>query len=97
MSTFLIGVDGSKAAAQALSWACGLAEFLASDRLIIATVYVADPTDTSSWDQATIGRASASSSGANRHATTVSRTKPSCSTASQVLPLSPWPPNTTAN
>jgi nucleotide-binding universal stress UspA family protein len=52
MSTVVVGVDGSKAAAQALSWACGLAGFLASDRLIIATVYVADPTDTSSWDQA---------------------------------------------
>jgi nucleotide-binding universal stress UspA family protein len=52
VTTFLVGVDGSKAAAQALSWACGLAGFVGPDRLIIATVYVAEPTSTSSWDQA---------------------------------------------
>jgi nucleotide-binding universal stress UspA family protein len=52
VSTFLVGVDGSDPAAAALSWASGLAGYPATDRLIIATVYVADPTDTRGWDQA---------------------------------------------
>jgi nucleotide-binding universal stress UspA family protein len=48
----LVGVDGSDAAARALSWASGLAAGLGAEQMIIASVYVADPTDPRCWDGA---------------------------------------------
>ena len=52
MKTVLVGVDGSRAASLALSWAVGLVGRLGVDELVIATVYVAEPLDTSGWDDA---------------------------------------------
>lgn len=47
----LVGIDGSDAATHALGWAAGLVTVLSAG-LVIATVYVADPTDVRSWDEA---------------------------------------------
>jgi len=52
MSTVLVGVDGSEAAARALAWAITLARRGAAQRLVVATVYVTHPASARSWDAA---------------------------------------------
>jgi nucleotide-binding universal stress UspA family protein len=52
VKTVLVGVDGSRASSLALLWAAGLARGLGIEKLVIATVYVADPLDNQGWDDA---------------------------------------------
>ena len=52
MRHILVGVDGSEAAARALSWSSGLAVRIGTAQLVVATVYVADPSGPRGWAEA---------------------------------------------